>query len=1095
MREMINRLKGDSFEYLNGWIWDRSRAVRVEINKNYRRREDTEAFLGCYEMCIRFHLLSMHQMAKSISKDYARETDWQQLSASCYQLTQLWDKIKVYVPEDGVTPSPLETSRVAEIHAYNIILGLKERDHREEVRRHPRVRTAQALVRAAHDTKNFPAFWRLVRSSQVSYLMACAAATRFNSVRTDTLEAMVKGYMVHKQKVDDWTLDKLIETLGFDDEDQVREFCAAYGGEFDINSQGITYLRPETVTMRKDPVGLKKQYFSQAYVECKRGGRNLAAVLFGYNLVKARSEGLLDGAFENDEDSLFVKDSPTRSNPFAAAAQTAKHSANLFPSSIQPGLFDASKNGVKFAMPPNNTTASATGNPFASAAAKLNGSGSATATATATGFPKSSTGFPVPATTSSTLSATANAFTPSAPSNPFGFLESSSSSGASAPAASKPTPSTVPATSSTQFKLPDFSNGIFSSATSSAPSNSFTGFTKPSAPLTGPSTASAGLSLPKSAESGTTTQPNEEEKRKAAEDERKKAEEAQRIARQEEERKAQEERQRAAEAQRRQAEEEQRRKVQEEQAKARAAEHQRRIREEKERERVRAEQEAARQAQEQRRQAFETLTMNLLEDPHQGLMKQYISNMVDNLVQETKAALRKERQAQDDAQADEMWQRKRLNLARLAFYKWAQHVQKKRRLAEARNLRERRRKLKAEIQAAKSSAASSAASPPAPEVQAGPEVPVDRPVVSRINGASNRISKITRAQKPVQKSSRPAPVDLQASNQPSSGFSKSYCKARAQYVGEQAVVDRTETDYFKLRAQGIDPYKLRKRSLDSSDEENAPKIDNKRPRHSIASITQGTANLRKSLPPPTTDEERMARFRAIKESLNRSGHTPSRSVDFSRTFNGATSQIIQRARETLAQTPSSRQSTPDAAFARSTGTPLSSDKPAYWARQSRFVPQHLYGQPEAIRAYRAQVSGRSPTSSHIQSQASPDVFAQKKDIPDPPNFLSSPMQTQQLYRPSQQLQTFEIEDTVVEVQDDADGEDEEEGEGELEYDEYGEEDEEVEEEDEGEFYSEDEDDEEGYSEEEEEEVEDEQDDTQYAQKPGATEDDAIELSD
>ncbi|KAJ4353877.1 actin cytoskeleton and mitosis protein [Didymosphaeria variabile] len=1112
MTTMIERLKGDSFEFLNGWIWDRSRAVRVEINKNYRRREDTEPFLGCYEMCIRFHLLSMHQMAKSKSGDYDRHTDWEQLSASCYQITQLWDKIKVYVPEDGVTPSPLEASRVAEIHAYNIILGLKEREHREEVRRHPRVRTAQFLVRAAHDTKNFATFWRLVRSSQVSYLMACAAATRFMSVRSDTLEAMVKAYMVHKQKVDDWTLEKLAELLGFDGEEQVRTFCQAYGGEFEINPQGVTYLRPETITMRKDPFG-KKHFFSQKYVEFKRGGRNLAAVLLGYNMLEAQSKGLLEPISENDEDSLFVPDSfapPNPSNPFAlaAAAHSSTQPSKLFSSSIQPGLFDAKKNSVKFATPPNDapSSASAPANPFAAAATKLNGSGQVTAPTS--GSPTSSSGFPVPATTASSgLSAKANAFLPSANANPFGFPAGQRGLGArttahgaetSVPATSIFSTSSAPSNAFARFKLPDFANTSNEPATSSAPTNGFTGLATSGAPSAAPirsGTPTAGLAF--SGPAGTSiSPPSEDEKRKAFEEE-------QRKAREKEQRRVQEEQRRAAEERRQRAEEEQQRKIQEEQAKARAAEEQRRLQEEKEREQLRAQQEEARQAEEQRRQALTTLTFNLLEDPREGLMKQYLANMVEALVKDTKAALRKERQAQDDAMADEMWQRKRLNLARAAFYRWAQHVHKKRRLAEARHLRERRRKLKAEIEAAKSSAASSAASPPASDLRAVESMaPVDRPVAARANGLSSGAPRRTQSQRTSQQTSQPARRNGEAFTQSTRAFSQSYHEARAHLNERRGTVDRTETDYFRLRASGIDPNKLRKRNLDSSDEEDVPKADNKRARTSTSSTAQQpTTIVRKIPPPPSTDEERIARFRAIKESMSKnghsSGHTPSRSVDFNSvrmsTFNASTTsrfnasttnQIIQRARETLAQPPpfASRQSTPDVGFAHSTGTPFSSDKPAYWARQSRFVPQHLYGQPEAIRAYRAQFSGRSPAS----SQASPDVV-QFKDVPNPPNFLSSPIPTQQSYYPTQQQQSFENEaEGAIDIQDDADGEDE----GGAEYDEHEEFDEEGEEqiEEEEEYYSEDEGEE--YSGEEEEE-----EGTECAQQPGGTENDAIELSD
>jgi hypothetical protein len=391
------------------------------------------------------------------------------------------------------------------------------------------------------------------------------------------------------------------------------------------------------------------------------------------------------------------------------------------------------------------------------------------------------------------------------------------------------------------------------------------------------------------------------------------------------------------------------------------------------------------------------------------------------------------------------------------------------------------------IEAAKSSVASSAASPPALGVQAVAEIPLDQPVTTRVNGFGNVVSR--QIQQTNQQPEQPNQQDGESSARPNRDFSQSYYEARAQSNERRVTVDRTETDYFRLRAIGVDPNKVRKRSYDSSDEEDAQKFDNKRARTSSSSTgQQAPVDFRKSLPAPITDEERIARFRAIKASMSKQGHTPSRSFDFNSTrmstFNvSTTSQVIQRARELLAQGSPSRQSTPDLS------TPLPSDKPAYWGRQSRFVPQHLYGQPEAIRAYRAQVGGRSPAS----SQASPDMQSlsqsQVKLLPELPGFLSSPIPTRQSSYPTQQPQPFEAEE-VIAVEDDADEEDE--GDAESAFDEYLEEDEQDEDIEEGEeYYSEDEeeDDEGGYS-----DTADDAD-VQFTQKPGNTEDDAIELSD
>ncbi|KAF1966468.1 hypothetical protein BU23DRAFT_560167 [Bimuria novae-zelandiae CBS 107.79] len=1151
MRIMVNRLKEDEFEYLQSWIWDRSRAVRVDLNKNYRRPEDTEAYMTCYELCMRFHLLSMHIMAKAKAngKEYESKLDWEQLAATCKQITQLWDELKVYVPADKKTPSPLQASRVAEIHAYNIILGMREPEHRQEVRCDPRVRVAQQLVRAAEDTKNSATFWRIVRSSQVSYLMACAAATRFNAVRAETLEAMVKACMVQKQKVDEFTLEKLVDILGLDDAKQVQGFCVLYGGEFETDSDGVTRLRPETLTMRQKPVGLDR-YFSQKYVEAKRGGRNLAAVLSGYTIQKARSEGLIQPMSQHEEDSLFIPDSSAPpKNPFAAAAGRA-------PSTIQPGLFDASKDPIKFATQPKGvpSSTSAPANPFASAAAKFGTNGQPTPTPHPFGAPPANNPFASPAITSAGTPTFANAFGTPGTTNAFG-------TSATANAFATPTITNAfanPATtntfanpaSSSAFANPATSNAFATPATTSpfgttagpslfktttAPSTGSTGFsfatptdgssaTAPSAPSTGLTGFTGFAGLGTSAQPSTlpeatvfskplqtsVTSPTENEKRQEVEEQRRKAEEAQRNAREEEERKAQAERQRIVDQQRRKAEEEQRRKALEEQAKARAAEQKRRIREEKEAERLRAERASAHKAEVVRRQALESIGTDLFSDPVEGLMKQYIQNLVATTVEESKKALRDERQAQHEALADEMWQRKQANLARAAIAKWVQVIANKRRKEEARRGRERRRKFKAELEERRSSKANSVASSTAPEGQPAAEATMDRPIPGQTNGLTNGASKPSRIPKSAPTSER----NGEDSTQQNGDFSKSYYEARAQakaYNEMQPIVDRTETNYFKMLAMGIDQNTAsnlspdsnmaRKRSFDSADEDDARKrarrsnssahqssslkrsVDSvheedarKRARRSISSAhhsssgygqslpapARSTPGHGQSLPPLTTDEERIARFRAVKESLAKSGHGISQSFDGTRSFNGGTGRFGAAA--------SSRQSTSDR-----TGTPNSENRHPYWGRTSRFVPQHLYGQPEAILSYRKELAKQS----QAPNQTSPQV--QPKKVPNPPNFLSSPIPTQQSYHPSTQTQQSLTAEAALVVEGDVEDAVVDDGPPE-EWD--GFEDEELGEEGE-EFSSEEE-----YSEEEEQDEEE-----QCAQKPGGTEDDAIELSD
>jgi hypothetical protein len=118
------------------------------------------------------------------------------------------------------------------------------------------------------------------------------------------------------------------------------------------------------------------------------------------------------------------------------------------------------------------------------------------------------------------------------------------------------------------------------------------------------------------------------------------------------------------------------------------------------------------------------------------------------------------------------------------------------------------------------------------------------------------------------------------------------------------------------------------------------------------------------------------------------------------------------------------------------GTSASKDRPAYWARQSRFVPQHLYGKgSEAVLEYRRQF--RTSTGSSASASVEPQENLG-------PLQLSSPIPTQSSYDPEQLLEDFDSED-VSGTGDDEGGEMEGDDEEMFEYEDEEEEEEEEEE--------------------------------------------------
>lgn len=335
---------------------------------------------------------------------------------------------------------------------------------------------------------------------------------------------------------------------------------------------------------------------------------------------------------------------------------------------------------------------------------------------------------------------------------------------------------------------------------------------------------------------------------------------------------------------------------------------------------------------------------------------------------------------------------------------------------------------------------------------------------------------------------------------------RSYSEA---YQKSTAPIDRTETDWFKLRAMGIDPSKHRKRSFDSAtDEKPKEDADAKRVRRSdsSASLTSQLAAQPEAPPKPLTIEERLARVRAAKQSFRTSGSTtPSVNGATSNkrsSLNGRSSLLIAQARDLIAKSPTAKHSPPtihdfgrsvpnlgtstssrQSAFGKSVGA-TQSTKPAYWGRASRFVPQHLYGKGlDAIRAYRDQ---------YVHSPASTP-----RPLSTEPLALSSPIPPQFSYVPqpgyseagseSVDLAPVDAEDYAEEATEEESYDGDDDAAQHLEQSEEDEEDEEDDDEGDELFSAYEEDD---YSD----------DASQFGQPasgpgPGATQDDAIELSD
>jgi hypothetical protein len=1114
----MQRLDNDDFEFLHSWIWDRTRALGKDLRtQRIENRADINRLLECLERSARFHLLSAHQMAKSNKADYSHQQVIEQLNAALKSLQERYkDNRRIGYPSAcepeflayRLILAPLYTTTQVENDLNSLPSDLKH---------NPRVQTAIEIFRTLKSIitnkgnsyvqaqANWKRFWDLIKSPSVSYLMACAAEICFQFVRHNVLDAVWRSYRRGNSKrqvlIKSWTVEKLKHVLCMDTDLQVIKICEDFNFTFIENDNGQKCLDLRTKGYDRNPLRPaatgRFQIFSQRVVEKKRYNRKFSAIIKAMSVEEAKRLGLMiEGGMQVDEDeedssSLFVAERPaTRSNLFGQPNGITNGNASLSPAapSFKPSgapaldLNPDTNQFIKAQVPPAAPSSSS----FSFGYGGLTGSTNPPAARFNSFNPFNAT----PANMNDSASAPKNIspFAPT-PSSTFNAPSVSAADGNSKPSFSFATPPANAASQHPATSTPVATPSVFSF--SGLPTN---GFQPSFTPAGTPSqTAPVAQDVEKSRMDDMKRRILEE-KRKADDGKRNAAEEQRKTV--EEQRKTVEDQQRdAAEEQRLQVEAEaQRQRAREEEARqAKAAAERQRVEAERQRQRMQLEEQerllrAARERKEQeesvhfqriqkRDAAFDALTNNVMFNPVDGMLKQFLEITVTRTVKqvmiEEKEAKKQQLMEKQQKLADSMYERRQSGLQRLMMAAWIAKVEKRKKARKAHDRRVRLKEMKeqkAELERLGPFETSGALvvigyandgraiMGPRPKDMLSyrkPEVPASArrteehrgPQTSQQNGFADYAARPsnpgphTVMQTPYLMNSISSTDSLtggdgsydlarerlsvassyaRGSVSSSPGYSDAYRKSTAPI--DRTPIDRTETDWFKLRAMGIDPSTHRKRSFGSASDTEQMQDEPKRPRISPSLADE------QFQPHPTapangvqrTVKEEYARFQALKASF-RNAALPVKPFLDDQSVNGSVSsnvtpdefssfnRVLEKARTFMSSTATPKaspsvglhdfgRSVPNlghsasvpqqSAFGGSTATVAPrDDRAAYWSRVSRFVPQHLYGQgAKAVRAYRQQNGLSSPASTRPASTE--------------PLNLSSPIPTQRSYKPS-----------------------------------------------------------------------------------------------
>jgi hypothetical protein len=1063
----MQRLDSDDFDFLHSWIWDRTRAVRKDLRtQRIEHKSDINILLTCLERSARFFLLSAHQMARTKKDDYSHQQDIEQLNQTFMSLNERYkDNERINLPSENEP----------EFYAYRLLLAPLFNESqfendlhtlRPDLRNNPRVKTAVEIHRAIRATifdknkafasahGNWKRLWDIIKSPRVSYLMACAAEISFERVRHNIIDTIWHAYrygnVSNPQTVMTWTVPKLRETLGYDKDAEAVQLCEAYGFEFRSVDGGPAFLDVSKKGFQKTSLPPlqdgKPQVFSQGMVEQKRKDRAFSAIVQAMSVEEARRRSLMsDSSNEDtnketsgeteDEASLFIPEAAAaKPTVFAQPKTTLGNPAttNPFLPKTTPDIGSVAVKSNPFLPTQPNTSRSgvAKPNPFLQPQALQSPSGQAGAGPAANG---TQSGLFNPAKDIVKFGSSDAANTPfGGASKPNNFVPTSASTPAS-PAASATSgslsqgfTSTTPAAASTP-ELPTFTPPTVNKSTFAFPGLDELAVKPPSA------TPSFSFT-PAGSPAPTHLIAQDTEKQKADEEARLRKAEADAEAQRQRE---QQEQARRAEQQRIEAER-QRQRLQEE-------ERNRQIREAQD---IKQREEEARMARVRARESgYDALAADIMFDVNEGLMMQFVENLIQTTASQVMVAdqedKRKKVQEKQEVVADAMYEQRTKALLHRCMFKLVARNEKKKRDQKARDRRKRLKEQKAKImdmEVASSGMLISAVSdievvqldngatfrkPQAPASARRAKRTEERRGTASVqqNGGSSMVAPMgPPAQQPAAQAVL-TPISMNSSQGSNASYSESYRKSTAP-------IDRTDTDWFALRAEGFDPSVLRKRNFDTAVEEDELDVETKRPK------MEPFITAEPPVPQTTTASDRRARLDALEQKFRKSTGSP-QIADGAPSFNGRSSLdkrsnvLIEQARQVLGRSRSTKAASPDnhhdygrsvpslhrrtmsaqpSVLNRSVGA--MQDRAAYWNRPSRFVPKSCYGQgPNAIRDYRIKYGLSSPANTRPNST---EPLAISSPVPTQMSYMPMNSYTQEQYSEAEESSGIEIVDVDAE---------------------------------------------------------------------------------
>ncbi|KAI1612236.1 SAC3/GANP/Nin1/mts3/eIF-3 p25 family-domain-containing protein [Exophiala viscosa] len=352
---------------IHKFVWDRTRGIRNDFSiQQVTNVDDVKIAVDCYERIARFHILSLHQLSNPDNlwegENFDAHQEREQLNNTLLSLLYYYDDNR----------QRIDFPNEAEFRAYCIIFEFQSQhpDLEDRMQAWPssllkdgRVQTALKLYTAAGNAlfdqgplrptepfaiaqSNTGSFWNVLSSKAVPYIMACVAEIYFAHVRYAALDALWRSCKsapaAQQARSRDWSLNEVTAFLGFDTEEETKDFCAAFELYFGTDEKGEEYLDATANAAHSlDQSSIPNlQLFSHTYVEEKRYHRTITSVINGATVAEAIRNGWIEPEEEqetaeeesrDDDQSMFVpEDKPTASPASSVFGSSLNAAASAF---------------------------------------------------------------------------------------------------------------------------------------------------------------------------------------------------------------------------------------------------------------------------------------------------------------------------------------------------------------------------------------------------------------------------------------------------------------------------------------------------------------------------------------------------------------------------------------------------------------------------------------------------------------------------------------------------------------------------------------------------------------------------------------------